>query len=120
MSYHSYLKLEEKILVDVGNHINEEQFLKDLEVYRKLREEVGYLDVDIDAEEPLWNRTIKDVTVKDLTQVLQIYALASKFSMLQSNLYALDLAYRNFENVDEIEIIGENKLEEYKDWKVVC
>lgn len=116
MSSYSYLKLDkEKLLVCVGNHITQDVFLEDLELYGKFRDFL----IDGLNSELLFEKKLVDLTLADSCEVLTAYELITKLSWIQSRFYALDIAWSYFDNNDDIQIIPEDKLGEYKKWKIM-
>ena len=110
MSWHNYLVLpEQKLLVDLGNHTREEDFLNEVDILKKIydfKEECGDL---VDTNDI----TLKNISIKSLSKLVEGYDYLIRLAAVESNWIPLAIA-KYVEHPEKLEIIGEDKKEAYE------
>lgn len=114
MSYHYYIKDEtKKLLVDCGGSINENSILEDFKIYAKFKDELNDLCVDdIDEKE------YRKLTIQDLKILFKCQKIIEDLQNIITRTIACVYWWMNNEN-NKLEIIGEDKLKDLKEYKII-
>lgn len=98
MSWSVYVVDPAKKVAFVAYHKTQDDILKDLEYYTKVRQylEEEFLDLDLD------NITIKSLSLKDLKVLLDCFETVQLLSYISTPLGILEYLYHNKDRLDEL------------------
>lgn len=113
MSYHYYLvDDEEKLVIDAGNYAKD-YFEEDFEVYKKFRDFINDFN-EIELEKI----TIKNLNLQNLKRLIDCYEILERLNCINSRILALEYKYLNQDK--DLPLVGEDQLEKYKGYKIIC